>query len=307
MADWPVAAIRSRLRLVLTVGSRQVSAPLVLSVQSQVLWGHVGNSAAAFALQRLGFEVLAAPTVLLSHHPGHGRPAGFTMQAAQLRDLLGGLGQPLLPRPLAGLISGYLGTAENGEEMLAAWSRLKAASPRARFLCDPVIGDRDGGIYVRPELAEFFRDRALPQADIACPNHFELELLTGRRAATLEAAIDACRKLCRSGPRIAVCTSLLVAETPPGEIDTLAVSEAGAWAVRTPRLERPPHGSGDLFAALFFGHLLQGVSLPAALARAVAATFAVLKESDGEPEMRLVEMQAILGRPPAAFTARRLA
>ncbi|MCW5731174.1 MAG: pyridoxal kinase [Alphaproteobacteria bacterium] len=282
-------------------------APFVLSVQSQVLWGHVGNSAAAFALQRLGFEVLAAPTVLLAHHPGHGRPAGFVLPAAELGALLDGLGPPLLPRPVAGLISGYLGTVENGEAMLAAWGRVKAADPRARFLCDPVIGEREGGVYVRPGLVEFFRDRALPAADIICPNHFELEQLAGERIETLEAALDACRRLCRGGPRIAVCTSLLVAETPAGEIDTLAVSEAGAWAVRTPRLERPPHGSGDLFAALLFGHLLQGVSLPAALARAVAATFAVLKESDGEPEMRLIEMQAILGRPPAAFAARRLA
>lgn len=283
-----------------------VAAPLVLSIQSQVISGHVGNAPAAFALQRLGFEVLALPTVLLTHHPGHGSPAGRALASTELAAHLDCLqGRGLLGN-VAGLLTGYLGEPGNGAIALDAWKMLKAANPRALFLCDPVIGDRDGGIYVRPGLPEFFRDQAVAAANILTPNHFELEWLAGTPVLSIDQALAAGERLLARGPRLVVCTSLITHDTPQDSIETLAVAGDGAWLVRTPRLAQPPHGSGDLFAALLFAHLLQGVSPPAALARSVTAVYSVLKESDGAPEMRLIECQAVLARPPVAFTARRL-
>ena len=278
--------------------------PAILSIQSQVVYGHVGNGAAVLALQRLGFEVWPVPTVLLAHHPGHGAPAGRALPPAELAALLAGLEALGVLAACAAVLSGYLGDPANGPALLKAVATVKAANPKALYACDPVIGDADRGAYVRPGVAEFFRDQALPAADILTPNRFELEFLSGQTVASLQEALAACDALLARGPKLLLCTSLEAAEAD--RIATLAVTRTGAWQVITPRLKAVPNGSGDLIAALFLGQRLLGRPVPNALARAVAATFAVLELSQGQPEMQLVAAQEQLAAPTARLVAERV-
>ena len=280
--------------------------PSILSLQSQVVYGHVGNSAAVLALQRLGFEVWPVPTVLLAHHPGHGRPKGRTLPPDEVRNLIAGLSDLGALAHCTALLSGYLGDPGTGAVLLDAVSGLRAANPAAIFACDPVIGDADRGVYVRPGIGEFFRDQAVPAANILLPNQFELEYLTGRKIVTLADALAAADALRARGPNLVLCTSLHHAEAEPGSIATLAVAASGAWLVRTPHIDQVPNGSGDLLSALFLGQRLLGRPVPNALARAVAATYGVLKASAGAAEMCLVAAQEQLAAPSERLAAERV-
>src|SRR5437762_4577514 len=158
----------------------------ILSIQSWVAYGHVGNAAAMFPLQRLGHEVWAVNTVQFSNHPGHGGFRGQVFPADCVREVVAGIAdRGLLPKCDA-VLSGYLGDASIGDAVLEAVSAAKAANPRALYCCDPVIGDVGTGVYVRAGIAEFMRQRAVPAADIVTPNHFELQQLTGQSAGSLD-------------------------------------------------------------------------------------------------------------------------
>jgi len=277
-----------------------MATPAILSIQSQVIFGHVGNSAAAFALQRMGFDVLAVPTVLLSHHPGHGAPAGRALTGEEATALIQSLARCGALDAVSGTIVGYLGQAEMADAALGALARIPAT---ARVLIDPVIGDA-GGIYVRAGIMEAFRDRLIPRAMVATPNRFELGWLTGQTTETLTEAIAAARALMRRGPAIVACTSAPLDD--PARTGALLVTAEGAWLAETPRLKVVPNGSGDLFAALLLAHLLGGLAPPAALARATAAVHETLTLSEGTRELRLIEAQAILARPPRPIAARKI-
>lgn len=294
VATCPDEAVRRRGRRVANI----------LSIQSQVVFGHVGNAAAQPALQRLGHEVWALPTALLSHHPGHARPAGRILPADELAALADSLEARGLWPACGGLLSGWLGGLETAELVLRLAARIRAANPDLVWLCDPVIGDLPKGIYVEPALVDAFRDRLLPAAGIATPNRFELELLSGLPVRTLREALAAARVLLARGTGCIVCTSLQREDGPPDAIETLAVTEEGGWLAQTPRLNGVPQGSGDLFAAVFLGRCLQGRPVRKALAFATAATYGVLRASVQDPaygrlprELALVAAQAEINRP----------
>src|SRR5271154_6776434 len=159
--------------------------PAVLSIQSRVAYGHVGNAAAVFPLQCLRIEAWALDTVAFSNHTGHGRWRGEIVAAETVATLFEGIADLGVLPSIDAVLSGYIGAAETGAVLLDIVRRVKAANPRAVFCCDPVIGDTDTGSYVRDGVAEFFRDSALALADIVTPNRFELEFLTGREIATI--------------------------------------------------------------------------------------------------------------------------
>ena len=279
--------------------------PPILSIQSHVVYGHVGNSAAAFPLQRLGREVWPLMTVQYSSHVGYAGWRGRAFDAAMIDDCLSGLEAiGVLPR-CAGLLTGYLGKAEIGEAALRARERILAANGAAAYACDPVIGDVGPGIYVAAGVGEFFRDRALPLATVATPNAFELEWLTGKRANSLQTARRAIEALRARGPRIVVTTSLHLDDTPAGALDVLAGDEAGFWRVRTPNLPISVNGSGDLFAALFFHHWLETHDTREALSRATSSVYAVVKATlvSGSRELSLIGVQDELIRPTQLFAA----
>jgi pyridoxine kinase len=277
----------------------------LLSIQSHVAYGHVGNSAAVFALQRLGIEVWPVHTVQFANHTGYGRARGGVFDAGMIREVVEGIAERGVLGECGGVLSGYVGSAEIGAAILDAVVRVKRANPAARYCCDPVIGDVGRGVYVRPGVPEFMAERALTVADIVTPNQFELEHLAARSTATLadvRAAVDAVHA---RGPRTVLATSLHTDETPPDAIDVLASDATGAFRVRTPRLPIEVNGAGDAVAALFFGYLLRSGSTREALSLAVSAIFGVLHRTAqaGAREMLLVAAQDEIVAPSRIFTA----
>jgi len=287
--------------------NRRQVAPMrpILSIQSHVVYGHVGNDAAAFPLQRLGREVWPLMSVQFSSHTGYPGWRGRAFDASMIDECVEGLQAIGVLPQCAGLLTGYLGRAETGEAALRALAVLRAANPEAAWCCDPVIGDVGRGSYVTPEVARFFRDRALPAATILTPNAFELEWLTGVAVRTLEEARQAVAALRARGPAIVAVTSLALDETPPETIDILAGDETGFWLARTPKLPITVSGAGDLFAALFFHHRLDAESTQAALSKAVSSVFGIVAATlhAGRRELALVEAQEELTGPSRVFRA----
>jgi len=277
--------------------------PPILSIQSHVVYGHVGNSAAVFPLQRLGREVWPLMTVQFSSHAGYPGFRGRAFDAAMIDECVAGLAAiGVLPR-CAGLLTGYLGRAEIGEAALHALDRIRAANSGAAYACDPVIGDVGRGAYVASDVAEFFRDRALPRATIATPNAFELEWLTGMPARTLAEASAALVALRARGPDVVVATSLRLDETPPDALDLIAADAGGIWRLRRPKLPIAVNGAGDLLAALFFHHWLQSRSSPEALSKSASSVFSVVAATlaAGDRELALIAAQDELVRPSKVF------
>jgi pyridoxine kinase len=280
----------------------------ILSIQSSVAYGHVGNSAAVFPLQRLGFEVWPVPTAVFSNHTGYPTARGRVLEPAEVDALLQGIEERGAFARTCALLTGYLGSAATGEVVMRALARLRAAQPAAHFLCDPVMGDDGNGFFVRPGIPELYRDRLLPMADLVTPNRFELAWLAGIDVATLDAARTAMARLRERGPRIVVATGLRLPERPH-ELLTLADTADATWAVRTPRLDRPLHGTGDAFAALLLAWWLRTASISDALARATSAMQALVETTaaTASPELALVASQASYETPPRLLDVERMA
>jgi pyridoxine kinase len=280
-----------------------------LSLQSHVAYGYVGNRAATFPLQRLGHEVWAVNTVEFSNHTGYGAWKGRTASAEQVAEIVQGIeALGLLPRCDA-LLTGYVGDAALADVVLDTARRVRAANARAIWCCDPVLGDIDTGLYVKPGIDTFFRDRAIPAADLVTPNHFELEHLTDTRIATMDQALAAARSLLQ-GPRLALITSLRRADAPTDQIETLAVSRDRAWRVCTPLIgfDIAPNGTGDAVAALFSAHWIESGDAALALGKAASSIFAVLEVTRalGERELQLVAAQDRLVAPARRFTPEKV-
>ena len=275
----------------------------LLSLQSHVAYGHVGNSAAVFALQRIGVEVWPVHTVQLSNHTGYATARGQAFEAGHIRDVVRGLDERGALARCDGVLSGYISSAEVGSAILDAVTAAKRENPRARYCCDPVIGDVAQGAFVKPEVAQFMRERALPMADIVTPNHFELDHLVGRHTASLAAALGAIDELRSRGPRVVLVTSLVTDETPADAIDLVACDDSGRHRLRVPRLPVVAHGAGDLIAALFFAHALRSGSVAEALSLAASAVHGVLTRTVAakSEEMFLIEAQDELVRPSRLF------
>ncbi len=277
----------------------------LLSIQSHVAYGHVGNAAATFPLQRLGIEVWPIHTVQFSNHTGYGAWTGRVLEASLITEVVQGIADRGVLARCDGVLSGYMGSAETGAAILDAVARVKAANPQARYCCDPVIGDVGRGVFVRPGIPEFMRDQAVRSADIVTPNQFELDLLSGRTSATRRdalAAIDAVHAL---GPKVVLVTSLHTDETPADAVDLVASDASGRFRVRTPKLPISVNGAGDAIAALFFAHHLRTGSAAEALSRAASSVFGVLRRTAeaGAREILLVEAQDEFVNPSRVFPA----
>jgi pyridoxine kinase len=286
----------------------------LLSIQSWVAFGHVGNAAAVFPLQRLGFEVAAIHTVQFSNHTGYGAWTGSVFEPQSITELVRGIEERGALRDMTGVLSGYMGGAGTVAAVLEAVHRVREANPEALYCCDPVMGDVGRGVFVRPEIPEVMVN-AVAEADILTPNQFELELLTGGPVKTLSDALSAARVLRErmrpGGPRIVVVTSLVREDAAPDTIETLAVTHDGAHLVSTPLipLEPPRNGTGDAIAALFFGHYLRTHDAVTALENAVSALFKLLEVTHelGTREIQLVAVQDEFVRPSRVFRAESVA
>jgi pyridoxine kinase len=277
----------------------------LLSIQSHVAYGHVGNSAAVFPLQRMGVEVWPIHTVQFSNHTGYGAWQGRVFDAGLIRELVGGIEQRGVLGECDGVLSGYMGGADIGAAILDTVATVKTANPAAKYCCDPVIGDVGRGIFVREGIPEFMKTKAVPAADIITPNQFELDYLSGRASTTLGQARDAVKAVHDLGPRAILVTSLHTAETPADAIDMLASDATGLFVVRTPRLALNVNGAGDAVAALFFAHYLRAGKIEAALSAAASAIFGVLSKTAeaGTREIQLIAAQDEIVAPSQVFAA----
>jgi pyridoxine kinase len=277
----------------------------VISIQSQVAYGHVGNSAAVFPMQLHGVDVIAVPTTLLSNRPGYPTLRGRVLEAQLVADLLAGVEERGALDTAQMILSGYLGSPHIAAVIADFVARAKARNGALLYACDPVLGDRDRGLFVPASIPPLVRDRLCALADIITPNHFEFEWLCGTRAATIDQVIKAARALMARGPSTVVVTSAELEDTPEGAIETLAIERSKAWRVRTPRLPVSPNGTGDLFAALFVSARVGKADTPEALGRAASAIFAVLEltAARGTEEMRIVESAEQLVHPKRRFHA----
>ena len=275
----------------------------LLSIQSHVAYGHVGNDAAVFPLQRLGVEVWPIHTVQFSNHPGYGAWKGRVFDAGMIREIVAGIAERGVLASCDGVLSGYMGAVETGEAILEAVAAVKAANPSARYCCDPVIGDVGRDVFVREGIPQFIRDRALPAADIVTPNHFELDHLTGAKTKTLAQALTAIDAIHARGPAAVLVTSLRVQETPEDCIDLVASDAKGKFRLRTPRLPVSLNGAGDAIAALFFAHCLRTDSVAEALRLAGSSIFGLLKRTAeaGSREILLVAAQDEFIAPSRMF------
>jgi pyridoxine kinase len=281
----------------------------VISIQSQVAFGHVGNSAAVFPMQMHGIDVTAVPTTLLSNRPGYPTIRGRVLDAPLVADLLRGVEERGVVDTCEMILSGYLGSAEIVAVVADFVARARASNPALRYCCDPVLGDRDRGLFVHADIPPLVRQRLCRLADIITPNHFEFEFLCGAKATTTNQMIEAARALMAQGPSTIVVTSAELEDTPDDAIETLAIEQSRngfkAWRVRTPKLPISPSGTGDLFASLLVSARVRGSDTPDALSHAASAIFAVLEKTAarGTEEMRIVESAELLVHPKRRFDA----
>jgi pyridoxine kinase len=281
----------------------------VISIQSQVAYGHVGNSAAAFPMQMHGIDVIAVPTVLLSNRPGYPTIRGRVLDAQLVSDLLLGVEERGAVDTSSMILSGYLGSAEIAAVVADFVARAKARNPKLAYCCDPVLGDRDRGLFVQADIPPLVRDLLCPLAELITPNHFEFEWLCGARVTTSDHMIAQAQGLLARGPSTVVVTSAELEDTPNDEIETLAAERTKqgfkAWRVRTPKLPISPSGTGDLFASLLVSARVSGADTPEALSHAASAIFAVLERTALRctEEMRIVESAELLVHPKRRFDA----
>ncbi|MET0528692.1 MAG: pyridoxal kinase PdxY [Microvirga sp.] len=277
----------------------------VLSIQSHVAYGHVGNASAVFPMQRLGVEVWPIHTVQFSNHTGYGSWKGRVFDGPAIEELVEGIAERGVLERCDGVLSGYMGSADIGNAILGAVERVRALNPEALYCCDPVIGDVGRGVFVRPGIPEFMRDQALPAADIVTPNQFELDYLSGLTTDSLNEVKRGISNVQEFGPKAVLVTSVETRETPDDTVDMIAGEGGRFWRVRTPKLSLSVNGAGDAIAALFFVHYARSRSAPTALAEAAASVYGLLKRTEeaGSREILTIAAQDEFVSPTYRFTA----
>ncbi|UEM04584.1 pyridoxal kinase PdxY [Skermanella rosea] len=277
----------------------------ILSIQSHVAFGYVGNRAAVFPLQRLGFDAMAVNTVQFSNHTGYGSWTGQVFTPEHIADVIDGIGQRGGLDRCGAVLSGYMGGAALGQVIVETVRRVQAGNPRAVYCCDPVMGDVGRGFFVSEDIRSFMREHAVPAAGIITPNQFELEFLTGREVRSMEDALAAAAAARALGPKLVLLTSLTRAEAAPDTIEMLLDTPDGAYVVATPRLplDPPPNGAGDCVAAVFLAKYLETGDAAAALGHAAAAIYGVFAATlkVGTRELQLIAAQDELVRPGRLF------
>ncbi|QRZ62396.1 pyridoxal kinase PdxY [Rothia sp. ZJ932] len=280
----------------------------ILSIQSAVAYGHVGNSAAVFPLQRMGHEVMPVNTVLFSNHTGYGTWRGPLVSGDDVREIVTGIEERGGLDDTALVISGYQGGSSIGDAILDAVAKARAKNPKVLYSCDPVLGNATSGCFVSPEVQELIRDRVIQHADIITPNQFELGFITNTSPETLDDVFESVAKAQEIGPKTVLVTSVQTPDTPENFIQMLAVSGDEAWLITTDRLPLKANGSGDVTQALFASHFASGKSLQEALELTTASVYELLRNTlaSGQRELQLIESQESYVAPSQKFTAERV-
>jgi pyridoxine kinase len=280
----------------------------ILSIQSAVAYGHVGNSAAVFPLQRIGAEVLPVYTVNFSNHTGYGAWRGPLISPDDVREVILGVEERGVFPQIDVVLSGYQGGVGIGDVIIDTVRRVKEANPTAVYACDPVMGNAKSGCFVAPEIPVLLRDRVVPSADIITPNQFELGYLTGTEPSTLESTLESADLARAMGPSTVLVTSVERPDRDPETIEMLVVDDRGAWIVRTPFMPFKANGSGDVTAALFTAHYRATASASEALERTASSVFDLIDTTyrSGRRELQLIEAQEFYANPRLQFTAEQV-
>lgn len=283
----------------------------ILSIQSHTVFGHAGNSAAEFPMRRMGANVWPLNTVQFSNHTQYGHWTGTVMPASHLTDIVRGIRDIDRLKTCDAVLSGYLGSAEQGEQILEIVRMVKAANPNAWYFCDPVMGHPEKGCIVAPGVAEFHLHSALPASDIIAPNLLELEMLSSRSVANVEQAVEAARELIAKGPKVVLVKHLARAGYRSDRFEMLLITADEAWHISRPLIDfgvRQPVGVGDLSSGLLLVDLLHGLSLQQSLEHVTAAVYEVMLKTHqmGEYELQLVAAQQAIAEPEHHFAAVKL-
>ncbi|MDU4093767.1 MAG: pyridoxal kinase PdxY [Pantoea sp.] len=283
----------------------------ILAIQSHVVFGHAGNSAAEFPMRRMGANVWPLNTVQFSNHTQYGHWTGTVMPASHLTDIVKGIADIDRLKTCDAVLSGYLGSAEQGEQILEIVRQVKQANPEAWYFCDPVMGHPEKGCIVAPGVAEFHCKASLPASDIIAPNLLELEMLSGSSVTSVEDAVTVSRELIAQGPKIVLVKHLARAGRRSDRFEMLLVTAQEAWHISRPLIDfgvRQPVGVGDLTSGLLLVNLLKGEALKQALEHITAAVYEVMLKTHemGEYELQLVAAQDLIAKPQQHFAAEKL-
>jgi pyridoxine kinase len=277
--------------------------PAVIVISSHVVRGAVGGRPEIFALETLGFPVWAVPTITLGWHPGHGPSTRIVPDAEQFGSLLADLGRAPWLEEVGAVLSGFLGSPEQADAIAALVKALKARNPAALYVCDPVLGDYAEGLYVKEATAVAVRERLMPLADIATPNRYELEWLTGASLPDLKSTIAAALD---TGP-----ATMLVTSAPSmiaNGIGNLLVDSRQALLAEHRLVDKPPKGTGDLTSAAFLARLLAGEPAEKALQSATATVYEAVARAAGRgsDELQLQTDAQSITHPTASVQMRTL-
>jgi pyridoxine kinase len=277
----------------------------VLSIQSHVVYGHAGNSAAVFPLQRLGREVWAVNTVEFSNHTGYKAWRGEALRPALTEELVLGLEERDVLKNCEAVLSGYLGDPSTGRAIIAAVKKVRSHAPGALYCCDPVMGDVGRGFYVSPEIPGIFKNEVIPLADIITPNQFELDALSGMETKTLEDVLTAVEQLHNRGPGVVLVTSLRTPGTGQNEIGMLVSNGRERFRISTPELyfenSASMAGSGDLTTSVFLSRYLETGDIKQTLELTAAAVYGIMEATHRAKsrELLLIAAQEALVSPAA--------
>lgn len=283
----------------------------ILSIQSHVVFGHAGNSAAEFPMRRMGVNVWPLNTVQFSNHTQYGKWTGCVMPASHLTEIVQGIADIDQLKNCDAVLSGYIGAPDQGSHIIEIVRQVKQANPNVWYFCDPVMGHPEKGCIVAPGVAEFHCKQALPCSDMIAPNLLELEMLSGRDINDVSQAVSAARELIAKGPKLVLVKHLSRAGYHADCFEMLLVTAQDAWHISRPLVEfgaRQPVGVGDLTSGLLLVNLLKGASLKKALEHVTAAVYEVILKTRqmGEYELQVVAAQDLLVLPRSEFNAVKL-
>lgn len=280
----------------------------VLSIQSHVVYGYAGNKAAVFPMQLLGIDTWALNTVQFSNHTQYGKWKGMVIPKEQIGEIAQGIAEIDALHECDAVLSGYIGAAEQGAEILAVVAKIKALNPNAVYFCDPVMGHPDKGCIVAPGVAEFLRDEAMAQADIIAPNLVELRELTGLPVENFEQAIEAINVILSKGPKRVLVKHLSRVGKDPSQFEMVLANQDGIYHISRPLHEfvgRDPVGVGDLTSGLFLANLLNGKSDLDAFehtANAVNDVMSITQQS-GKYELQIIKARNLIVNPENCYQA----
>ncbi|PJG83307.1 pyridoxal kinase PdxY [Caviibacterium pharyngocola] len=283
----------------------------ILSIQSHVVYGYAGNKSATFPMQLLGVDVWALNTVQFSNHTQYGKWTGMVIPKEQIGEILRGIDEIGELSKCNAVVSGYIGSAEQVEEIVNAVHKVKQRNPNALYLCDPVMGHPDKGCIVADGVKEGLINIAMAHADIMTPNLVELRELSGLTVENFEQAIEAVKVIRSKGPKKVLVKHLSKVGQDPSKFEMLLATEEGIWHISRPLHDfaKEPVGVGDLTAGLFIANLLNGKSDLEAFEHTANAVNDVMETTHraGSYELQLIAARDLIVTPKSQYRANKIA